>query len=74
LLAPERVERLRLAAFVHHVGKIGVRDDVLLKPGALTGDERRRMVRHAVELERGQFAERSLSVQHADLRTTSHSL
>jgi putative nucleotidyltransferase with HDIG domain len=45
-LPPERVELLRLAGLMHDVGKIGVRDDVLLKPGELTEDERQRMLRH----------------------------
>lgn len=38
-LPPDRVEILRLASLMHDIGKIGVRDDVLLKPGALTPDE-----------------------------------
>lgn len=45
-LPADRVETLRLAGLVHDVGKIGVRDDVLLKPGALTDEERQRLVRH----------------------------
>lgn len=47
-LPEERVEVVRLAGLVHDVGKIGVRDDVLLKPGALTPDERSRIERHPV--------------------------
>jgi putative two-component system response regulator len=38
-MAPERVEILRRAAPLHDVGKIGVPDPVLLKPGALTPGE-----------------------------------
>lgn len=34
-LPEEDLERIRLSALVHDVGKIGVRDDVLRKPGAL---------------------------------------
>lgn len=45
-LTQERMRVLRLAALVHDVGKIGVRDDVLLKPGDLTPDERIRIERH----------------------------
>lgn len=45
-LPPERQRVLRLAALVHDLGKIGVRDDVLLKPGELTADERARIERH----------------------------
>jgi putative nucleotidyltransferase with HDIG domain len=45
-LPPERLHVLRLAALAHDVGKIGVRDDVLLKPGELTAQERARIERH----------------------------
>jgi response regulator RpfG family c-di-GMP phosphodiesterase len=43
-----RVELLRIAAPMHDVGKIGVPDEILQKPGALTAEERRRMQRHTV--------------------------
>ena len=36
---PERCARLREAALLHDVGKIGIPDAVLAKPGALTDDE-----------------------------------
>ena len=45
-LEPARIDVLRLASLVHDVGKIGVRDDVLLKPDELTPEERERMERH----------------------------
>ncbi|MCA9572552.1 MAG: HD-GYP domain-containing protein, partial [Myxococcales bacterium] len=45
-LAPHQVEELRLAALVHDIGKIGVPDDILLKPGALTPEERQVIERH----------------------------
>ena len=38
---------LRQTALLHDVGKIGAADDVLAKPGPLTGDERARMTGHA---------------------------
>ena len=38
---------LRMAAALHDVGKIGVPDSVLLKPGRLSGDEHASMQRHA---------------------------
>ncbi len=38
---------LHEGALLHDVGKIGVPDSVLLKPGPLTGEERRIMERHA---------------------------
>ncbi len=45
-LAPARLELLRLASLAHDVGKIGVRDDVLLKPEELTVEERKKVERH----------------------------
>jgi putative two-component system response regulator len=45
-LEPELVEHLREAAPLHDVGKLGVPDAILLKPGRLTGDERAQMQTH----------------------------
>ncbi len=45
-LPPDRLELLRLAALMHDLGKIGVRDDVLLKPEELTEEERIRIQQH----------------------------
>ena len=45
-LSGEKLEALRLAALMHDVGKIGVRDDILLKPDHLTPEERARIERH----------------------------
>jgi len=45
--APEWVEQLRLAAPMHDVGKIGIADAILSKPGALTAAERVVMNEHA---------------------------
>jgi diguanylate cyclase (GGDEF)-like protein/putative nucleotidyltransferase with HDIG domain len=42
----DRVERLRLAGILHDIGKIGVPDSILCKPGALTSDEMGQMRRH----------------------------
>lgn len=47
-LPPERLELLRLAGLVHDIGKIGVRDDVLLKPHELTTEERVLIERHPI--------------------------
>lgn len=47
-LPPEELEWLRIAGLVHDVGKIGVREAVLTKPGKLTTDEFEEMKRHAV--------------------------
>jgi putative nucleotidyltransferase with HDIG domain len=38
-LFPEDIEVLRLGALLHDIGKIGISDDVLRKPGALTDEE-----------------------------------
>jgi HD-GYP domain-containing protein (c-di-GMP phosphodiesterase class II) len=38
---------IRVAAALHDVGKIGIPDAILLKPTALTDNERRQMERHA---------------------------
>ena len=38
-LAPDVVEDVRIAGRLHDVGNIGIRDDVLSKPGALNPDE-----------------------------------
>ncbi len=43
----ERIALLEEAALVHDVGKIGVPDAVLLKPGRLTDDEYAQIKRHA---------------------------
>jgi putative two-component system response regulator len=46
-LNPGRCELIRLAAPLHDVGKIGISDEILLKPEGLTDPERRRMEKHA---------------------------
>ncbi len=46
---PEAARSLRQAALLHDVGKIGATDDVLLKAGPLSADERARIALH-VEL------------------------
>jgi diguanylate cyclase (GGDEF)-like protein/putative nucleotidyltransferase with HDIG domain len=45
-LPEQRVERVRLAGILHDIGKIGVPDSILRKPGPLTEEERRQMNRH----------------------------
>jgi len=42
------VTMLFYASSMHDVGKIGIRDDILLKPGPLTEDERAEINRHPV--------------------------
>jgi putative two-component system response regulator len=46
-LEPDHAELVRMAAPLHDVGKIGMPDEVLLKPGPLTPDERSEMELHA---------------------------
>ncbi len=46
-LSSKELENLRLAAILHDVGKIGVRDDVLLKEGRLNHEEIEKMVMHS---------------------------
>jgi diguanylate cyclase (GGDEF)-like protein len=45
-LDEQRTERIRLAGMVHDLGKIGVPDHILLKPGSLTPSEWQQMQRH----------------------------
>jgi HD-GYP domain-containing protein (c-di-GMP phosphodiesterase class II) len=45
-LPGERVERIRAAGVLHDIGKLGVADAVLQKPGPLTDDEWADMRRH----------------------------
>jgi HD-GYP domain-containing protein (c-di-GMP phosphodiesterase class II) len=41
------IEAIRLGALLHDVGKIGIRDEILLKPGRFTRSEFAEMQRHA---------------------------
>jgi diguanylate cyclase (GGDEF)-like protein/putative nucleotidyltransferase with HDIG domain len=45
-LDEDRIQRLRLAGILHDIGKIGVPDSILCKPGPLTTDEYAQMKRH----------------------------
>jgi putative two-component system response regulator len=45
-IAEEWIETIRVASSMHDIGKVGIPDGVLLKPGRLTEDERRVIERH----------------------------
>jgi len=45
-LCPEHVERIRLAGLLHDIGKIGVPDPILRKPGPLTDADWAEMRKH----------------------------
>ena len=45
----EKIEQLRVSALLHDVGKIGIPDNILLKPGRLTDDEYKIIKSHAAK-------------------------
>ncbi len=47
--SPAYVELIRRAALLHDIGKIGIRDDILLKPGKLTNEEFEQIKIHPVK-------------------------
>jgi putative nucleotidyltransferase with HDIG domain len=51
-MAERQLETLRRGALLHDIGKIGIRDELLYKPGNFTPDERARMNQHP---EKGHF-------------------
>ena len=48
-LSTEEIEKIRIAAQLHDVGKIGIEDRILKKPGALTPDEFEIMKTHTTK-------------------------
>lgn len=48
-LAEEEVDRIRVSAILHDIGKIGIPEPVLLKPGVLTDEEFEIMKRHTAK-------------------------
>lgn len=46
-ISADRAEQIRIASPMHDVGKIGIPDAILLKPGPLTSEEREVMKAHA---------------------------
>jgi len=63
-LNPQELGRLRAAALLHDVGKIGIPDEVLLNPGALDSAQLAIMRSHA---ERGEKILRAIPGEDADL-------
>jgi len=68
-LAPAQVGDVRAAALLHDIGKVGIPDAILNKPGPLTRDERAVMAEHPVIGERilrgiGGFAPVARIVRH----------
>lgn len=47
-LEPEAIERIRIGAILHDMGKIGISDSVLQKPGRLTDEEFAHVKEHPV--------------------------
>jgi HD-GYP domain-containing protein (c-di-GMP phosphodiesterase class II) len=47
-LSPEQLQDLEWGGLLHDVGKIGIHDGILTKPGGLTLDELRKIKEHAV--------------------------
>lgn len=46
-LSPERIENLRQAAYLHDIGKIGVSEHILQKPGSLSPEEYEEVKSHS---------------------------
>jgi diguanylate cyclase (GGDEF)-like protein/putative nucleotidyltransferase with HDIG domain/PAS domain S-box-containing protein len=63
-MSEEQVYILEVAGLLHDMGKLGMPDSILLKPGALTQEERRIMSTHdriGVEILRDAFSSKELS-------------
>lgn len=68
----ERCDLLRTASAMHDVGKIGIPDRILRKPGPLTADERATMQEHAEIGYRMLVGSRSELLQLASLIAYTH--
>lgn len=71
-LDKDQIEILRLAAPLHDVGKIGIPDDILLKPGKLTTEEYEAMKTHTMLGARLLTGSGSPVLQMATLIAESH--
>lgn len=45
-LSPEEVENIRIGGYLHDIGKIGISENILLKPGRLTYEEFEEIKKH----------------------------
>ncbi len=71
-LSESDVQTIRQAAQLHDVGKLGISDTILLKPGKLTPDEYRIVQRHPVDGARILSGSRSQVLQMAEQIALSH--
>ncbi len=71
-LDEESVRDLRLAAPLHDVGKLGISDEILLKPGMLTEEEREQMRRHTGIGHQLLAGSRSKLLEHAAAIAFTH--
>lgn len=71
-IEPERADTLALAAPLHDIGKVAIPDDILLKPGSLTAEERRTMQDHTVIGQKLLAEGRGTVLQLAALIARSH--
>ena len=71
-LAAERCELIRRAAPLHDIGKIGIPDSILLKPGKLTDEEFATMKSHVVVGARILEGSTSLVVRLAETIALTH--
>lgn len=46
IVTPEFIKQIEISAMLHDIGKVGISDAILLKPGKLTSDERQEMQQH----------------------------
>jgi putative two-component system response regulator len=64
----EHCEMIRVASQLHDVGKIGIPDSILLKPGKLTDEERRVMEKHT------EFGYRILAGSNSEILSIAASI
>ena len=70
-LRAEELDKIRISALLHDVGKIGVDDRVLKKPGTLTGEEFDLMKQHPVQGREYHAPSRATEGNAAGHRTAS---